>query len=383
MFKPEQLAVATGSEEVEEESDISAGYSEKHALLVGCTYLGLKGHLKGVARDIYRTYDWLQKAPMNIPAENIVVLSDDPACAKACKASGKPTQANIKAAMSMLALKSGPGTLQVMLYSGHGGNIPGTDESFETCRSEKSGRKKDQALIPINHKDKGLDDYGCVRDNWIMEKFLMKMHKESTCFFIADCCHSGTIADLPYEYMLQPSPHVKRVGPLVPEADCFVFAGCRDDQCSQDLGSRVGGALTSNILPLLSGWRVNQAGNPPCQDFLARLRKRVCDATGGNKSQTPVLCSSLDLSSSMQLPLDQPRQRYQGDTRGSFDDEFEELEEEEVEEGDAETDAMEIERWDYEEDAADADEADLEGEDWGADEDSWADYEAPTGKGVA
>jgi len=83
-FKPSQLEAATGDEEESEaENVIEEGYpGEKRALLIGCTYLGLKGHLKGVARDIYRAYDWIQAPPLSIPKENIIVLSDDPACAK-------------------------------------------------------------------------------------------------------------------------------------------------------------------------------------------------------------------------------------------------------------------------------------------------------------
>ena len=92
------------------------------------------------------------------------------------------------------------------------------------------------------------------------EKFLMPMHKDSTCIFIADCCHSGTIADLPFEYCLEPSPHTKRISPLLPQADVFLFSGCRDAQCSQDFGERVGGALTSNLLPMLSGWAKHNGG---------------------------------------------------------------------------------------------------------------------------
>jgi hypothetical protein len=86
---------------------------------------------------------------------------------------GKPTQLNIKKCMRDLQAKSGPGTLQFMLYSGHGGNIPGTGEDHETEVSSKNGRKRDQALIPIDHKqhkEKGMEDYGCIRDNWILEK---------------------------------------------------------------------------------------------------------------------------------------------------------------------------------------------------------------------
>ena len=94
------------------EDDISGGYTEKRALLVGCSYWGMKSQLNGVARDIYRSYEWLQKPPMNIPKENITVLSDFAPCAKECNAIGKPTAANIKKAMRDLALSSGPGTLQ-------------------------------------------------------------------------------------------------------------------------------------------------------------------------------------------------------------------------------------------------------------------------------
>jgi len=380
IFKPGQLAISTGEEEEEAPVEGRETFVEKHALLVGCTYLGLKSHLKGVARDVYRAHAWLQKPPLSIPVENIVVLSDDPACAKACNAVGKPTQLNIKKSMRDLQAKSGPGTLQFMLYSGHGGNIPGSGEDHETEVSSKTGRKKDQALIPIDRKTKGLEDYGCVRDNWILEKFIMPMDKDSTCIFIADCCHSGTIADLPFEYCLEPSPFAKRVSPLVPLCDMFVFSGCRDAQCSMDFGSRVGGALTSNLLPMLSGWASAFGGNPPVQEILGRLRSKVQKRA---KTQCPVISSSVEVWGSFLIPLDKPREKYASDTRG-LDDDLEDLEEEE-EEGlldftDEATDGAELEGWDE----AEMEDAEaLEEDDWEDDADIWAGYEPPAGKGNA
>ena len=135
----------------------------------------------------------------------------------------------------------------------------------------------------------------------------------------------GTIADLPYEYVLEPRAHVKRVSPLVPKCDAFVVSGCRDAQCSQDLGSRVGGALTSTVLPLLSGWRKvhPEVGNPSVEAFLDRLRKLVNDKIH-SKTQTPCVSSSREMFDSTQLPLDQPRQRYIGEQRGGDDFEIEE-----------------------------------------------------------
>jgi len=376
-FRPHLLSISTGEEEEEEPVEDREAFCEKYALIVGCTYLGLKGQLNGVARDVYNTYDWVQKPPLSIPAENIVVLSDDPKCAKYCNATGKPTQLNMKKAMRDLALKSGPGTLQFMQYSGHGGNIPGSEDSHENEVSAKSGRKKDQALIPINHKEPGLDDYGCIRDNWILEKFLMPMHKDSTCIFIADCCHSGTIADLPFEYCLEPSPHTKRISPLLPQADVFLFSGCRDAQCSQDYGERVGGALTSNLLPMLSGWAKHNGGNPPVQDVLTRIRKKVNERA---KTQCPVISSSVEVWGSFQIPLDKPRGKYAGDARG-FDDDLEDLEDDEeggLDFTDDAIDGAEIEGWD-EAEMEDVEEEEVEG--WEDDEGIWDDFEPPEGKG--
>lgn len=380
-FRPQDLTEATGDEVEIEADDLSEGYTEKHALLVGCTYLGQKGQLNGVARDVTRCYKWLQEPPLSIPQENIVVLSDDPAAAKSTNACGKPTQANIKKCMRELVEKSGPNTLQFFAYSGHGGAIPGTGESHETEVDNRSGKKKDQALVPIDHRTNpdrsSSNDYGWIRDNWILEKFMLPMHKDSTLFMIADACHSGTIADLPYEFCLEPGPHVKRVGPIIPDCDAFVFSGCRDDQTSADLGSSKGGALTSQLLPLLSGWRKTQEGNPPVEAFLERLRYKI--SSKGLK-QTPVCSSSADMSGSTYLPLDQPRQRYsaEGEARG-FDDDVDFFEDDDeclFEDPDA--DAIEIEGWDEDE----LGDEEIECEPFEDDEDVWADYVAPTGKGA-
>jgi len=379
-FKPHQLSEATGEEEEIEADDISEGYVEKHALLVGCTYLGQKSQLNGVAKDITRTYLWLQSPPMSISPENITVLSDDPPAARSCNAIGKPTQANIKKCMRELGQKSGPNTLQFFLYSGHGGQLPGTSQDFETEVDSRTGKGKDQGLVPIDHHEanQGVsNDYGWVRDNWILEKFVLPMHKDSTLFMIVDACHSGTIADLPYEYCLEPTPHVKRVGPMFPDCDAFVFSGCRDSQTSSDCGARVGGALTSRLLPLLSGWRKSQQGNPPVEAFLDRLRKKI--SAKGFK-QTPVMSSSIEMSSSTYLPLDMPRQRYGGGDTRDFDGDFDMFEDDDCPLWeDEETDAVEIAGWD-EDEMGEGEE--MEVEPFEDDDDVWADYEPPTGKGM-
>merc|ERR1712216_76895 len=142
-------------------------YAEKFALLVACSYHGQKGELVGCAKDLMHAFDFIQNDPMGIPRENITVLTDDTMAAKYCGSQGKPTMKNIKAGMKAMAKRSRSGTLQVFLYSGHGAQLDN-----EGADADEHG-DGDQALCPIDINDTSLPDYGFIRDDWILKKFVL------------------------------------------------------------------------------------------------------------------------------------------------------------------------------------------------------------------
>merc|ERR1712096_316234 len=81
-----------------------------------------------------------------------------------------------------------PGDSLWFHFSGHGTQITG-----ELSGDESDGA--DEALVPAfwNRKASGL-----VKDDWIYSDMICKLPANCELFGLTDCCHSGTIFDLPY-----------------------------------------------------------------------------------------------------------------------------------------------------------------------------------------
>ena len=116
----------------------------------------------------------------------------------------------------------------VVYYSGHGTNIP-DDEG-----SEEDGQ--DECLV---FKD------GLITDDYLSSKFENCVCKEI--FFIFDCCHSGTLADI--EHLKQNNINLK----------VSSISGCADNECSVQL--RNNGIFT---------YYINRYQNQPIKDIITK-----------------------------------------------------------------------------------------------------------------
>lgn len=113
--------------------------------------------------------------------EDIIVLMDD----------GKhtsPTRANIMAAYEKVVAAAQPGDAVFCHYSGHGGKV--RDDSGD----EKDGY--DETLIPVDYTSAGQ-----IRDDDLFKTLIGPLKAGVTLTSIMDCCHSGTVLDLPYVFV--------------------------------------------------------------------------------------------------------------------------------------------------------------------------------------
>jgi hypothetical protein len=80
--------------------------------------------------------------------------------------------------------------LIVSLYlcdQGHGGRIP--DDNSD----EEDGY--DETLIPVDYQSAGQ-----IRDDAVFAELVVRMPEGSTLTCLMDCCHSGSVLDLPYTF---------------------------------------------------------------------------------------------------------------------------------------------------------------------------------------
>jgi len=113
--------------------------------------------------------------------ENITLLLDD-------GQHTSPTRDNILAAYKRLVQDAQPGDAVFTHYSGHGGKVRDDDGD------EKDGY--DETLVPVDFQSAGQ-----IRDDDVFTTLVGPMAKGVTMTCVYDCCHSGTVLDLPYVFV--------------------------------------------------------------------------------------------------------------------------------------------------------------------------------------
>jgi hypothetical protein len=256
----------------------------KYGLLIGCNYNGTENQLYGCINDTKNVYNILT-TQLGYEAENIIMLNDsDPNDHLAM-----PTRANIINNINKLISSMKSTDHAFIQYSGHG------SQSRDLNNDEKSGY--DQCIIPIDYYSSGeiIDDD--------IYKMLAKAPAGSQIFFLADCCHSGSVCDLRYTIdvtkKLRTGRNVYQERITIDnhyeetEANVIMLSGCRDSQTSADatINSKSQGALTWSFTVTLAATNYQ----PTVGQLLGECRRLL--ASSGYE-QIPQLSSGKRIDSS-------------------------------------------------------------------------------------
>lgn len=153
----------------------------RRALLIGINYVGhAQGVLSGCHYDVLNMVEYIKNVH-GFEEDNIIVLLDD-------GEHEAPTKENIIAAYKKIVDDAQPDDSLFLHYSGHGCNIRDDD-----LGEEADGY--DEALVPVDYQTAGL-----IRDDDLYDVVVKPMRDGVHLFCLFDCCHSGTILDLPYLY---------------------------------------------------------------------------------------------------------------------------------------------------------------------------------------
>jgi len=104
-----------------------------------------------------------------------------------------PTRDNIVRALRRLVEQSKPGDSVYFHYSGHGGLLD--PQFWNRYKSGVSQKEYDETLYPVDHARAGQ-----IRDFNLFNHFVKPMAAGVTVTCVMDCCHSGSVLDLPYSY---------------------------------------------------------------------------------------------------------------------------------------------------------------------------------------
>lgn len=204
----------------------------KKALLIGINYKGSDAELRGCINDIRNIQNILVNN-CDYSTNNIRVLTEENEV--------KPTRSNIENQINWLVSNCMSGDTLVFYYSGHGANI---DD-----RTGDETDKKDEVLIPLDYEKNGF-----ITDDWLYQNMACKIASGVKLFGFTDCCHSGTMIDLKYNYKSLCTYKKGKVQKGIPyifsdwtdrfsfgleksnniPGFVFFFSGCQDQQTSAD-----------------------------------------------------------------------------------------------------------------------------------------------------
>lgn len=152
----------------------------KRAVMIGINYVGQEGELSGCHNDVKHMMEYLIDVH-GFEAENITLLMDD-------GENTEPTRANILSAYQTLINECQEGDVVFCHFSGHGGKLK--DDNGD----EEDGY--DETLVPLDYATEGQ-----IRDDDLLKDLVCAMPKGVTMTCLFDCCHSGTVLDLPFAYV--------------------------------------------------------------------------------------------------------------------------------------------------------------------------------------
>ena len=203
---------------------------KKAALLIGINYdldKSKEDDLKGCENDTDRLKNFLMKE-FHFNNDQISILKTKDA-----------TKRNIKKELLKLIEYANrhKNTEIFISYSGHG--------TFINSNLESDGQI--EALCPIDYGTKGL-----IYDKWIKENFINNLPSHSKVFTLIDCCHSGTVFDLPYSFDCKNNQCKRLDENSYCDVSIVKISGCMDNQVSYDYYNsnlnKFGGALTNNFI---------------------------------------------------------------------------------------------------------------------------------------
>jgi hypothetical protein len=144
----------------------------------------------------------------------------------------KPTKQNIINSLTNLLVNSRKGDSLFFLYSGHG------TCTIDLNNDETDGQ--DEMIVPLDAT--GIST--CILDDEFNDIIRTNLKEGVKLFMLFDCCFSGTMADLKYNYFtrLHDSDNIT-INPNALETigQVIMISGCRDSQTSADTIVNYGG----------------------------------------------------------------------------------------------------------------------------------------------
>jgi|GEM_PF-2053639 len=211
------------------------------SLLIGINYENTSSELSNCIRDIDHVLSVLLMPYLGVKHDNVIYMSDH-----RFGSNYYPTRANILRQFTNFASLVNQTKVGYFHYSGHG--------SYVRDQSGDEADRRDEAMVPVDY-----DDSGMLIDDEIFTALIKKLSPDVQLIVTSDCCHSGTILDLPYKWQPDGSYTVENrlnTSEFNTLPKVVMLSGCRDTQTSADGGpitvqGEGSGAFTGAFLYIL------------------------------------------------------------------------------------------------------------------------------------
>lgn len=222
----------------------------KKALIFGLNYNGTNNQLNGCINDANNICNFVKNA--GFKNENINIITDETDI--------KPTGINMINSITNFIKSANEGDFLFLYYSGHG------SQTYDYNGDEKDGL--DELIISI-------DSYG-ITDDYLKKIIQTNLKKNVTLFCLFDCCNSGTILDLKYQYLSSSNYELNNVINDTDDSETLsnviLISGCRDEEYSYEAeqNDKVQGIMTNNFIDIVKS-------NPiiSWKDLLIKLREVI------------------------------------------------------------------------------------------------------------
>jgi hypothetical protein len=229
------------------------------ALLIGINYIGTNNELYGCINDTSSINSLISDNGF----QKICILTDNTV--------KKPNRHNILAEFIDLLSNSKSGDVLLFFYSGHGSYI------LDKNNNEATGY--DQLIVPC--------DLNGIVDDELKSIIQTNLKKDVTLIALFDCCFSGSVLDLKYQYMdsLDKNNLTENINETETIGNVIMISGCSDIQTSSDefLNNKNQGAMTWAFLEAFKSEK-----NITWRNLLIKMRDLLKKS---NFSQLPQLTS--------------------------------------------------------------------------------------------
>ena len=236
---------------------IDTNFKNKQALLIGCNYNNSAYQLNGCINDVNNIKSMIK----NIGFNNINVLTDE--------TDKTPNKINILTELTNLLSNSNNNDLLFFSYSGHGSQV------VDRNGDETDGR--DEAMVPL--------DFNVITDDELKKVIQTYLKPNVTLFALFDCCNSGTILDLKYQYLdsLNYDNYTENDKAIDTIGNVIMISGCTDNQTSADafINNTSQGAMTWAFIE-----SVNSKPKLSWRELIQNMRKLL---TNSQYTQIPQL----------------------------------------------------------------------------------------------